>query len=952
MMTKIYRVTPLATLMALLLAAGCTKERPTLEEPADPSASAVTPSYGSTYMSLSLRTGGGSGDTAEDGSGNNYISDWAGTDDITSFAVYIVSEDRDEVYCVSSNKIVVTPGEYYWDSNYERQKHDDVLDPKVEKWKDNVLTLKPWKTSPGKKTIYAFLNPPAQYVEYLKQTLSNKAQFKERVKEPIPYQGDGLLTYTDKPKLGGFRPDPNIATKVLFKGLSGNSLTPGKINIGPVEDLINKDFDFDSRVLDLANNPAKPTNSFYKYADHMMCSGIKREFEIRDNVSENQVANGRENLAMVSVRRVLAQAAVTWDKSIIGQGIKGDPKKEKMELKGIYYQVLNFEPTFYPIAEHTDGTDDNEWFNIKNTKSPSYGNTAPSGLIDFKTYKPYEETNNRFDPVTLDYERFFRNAISVNKSEVLPPSSENNKMQLLLRRKVVLGMGNVEDGDTWTFIPSYPYKTPTVHWGGCYLTETTQPWGDGEGSGYRKGNTPFFAVIASFAIKSLPWDESALTARKKREAELQKSIKEVEDKAAAAKERIKTLELEIELLEKELEKMEASLEDPTKWSKAAEYTQALEDRDKAQEEYDNAGPKKREKLKLDEKLAAAKKKVDDLRKDYYKTHGGSAEYDKHIKLESDLTAKITEKKALEKSIANLQKEIDKRKEEASKITVDGVTYDDGDDITPITYAHGINRIYYSLDTQKFYLNYHDIPVAKRGGGHNLNLDNNKWLAPLIAERDKAISNDARVKDLLPKPTEPLLKTLSDVLNDDMKAEDLSADEQRAMDFYLYGRVAPDLVPAFKPGARKYDYIDLRLGYVEDYTAKPEHKDKVVNYEIMTRYRGYDTRGNRSDRMTHTRLLMVYYAWVNPNTTNNRTWYSSPVLRNNIYHMHITGFTKMGLSGIPFVKKPDDPRFSFLHNIDPDEKVPSNDEYLPIQDPYMNVKVTNVGWGIHSYKKQF
>ena len=105
-------------------------------------------------------------------------------------------------------------------------------------------------------------------------------------------------------------------------------------------------------------------------------------------------------------------------------------------------------------------------------------------------------------------------------------------------------------------------------------------------------------------------------------------------------------------------------------------------------------------------------------------------------------------------------------------------------------------------------------------------------------------------------------------------------------------------------------------------------------------------------MLQTRLLMVYYAWVNPSTNDNRTWYSSPVLRNNIYHMHITGFTKMGLSGIPFVKTPNDKRFTYLHNIDPDEKVPSKDEYLPIQDPYMNVQVTNVGWGIHSYKKQF
>ncbi len=933
MMTKIYRVTPLAALMALLLAAGCTKERPTLEEPADPSASAVTPSYGTTYMSLNLRTGGGSS-FSEDPDYNSK-GDWAGADDITSFAVYVVSEDRDEVHCISSDKIV-TPGKYYWDDNYEKAKEDDVLDPNVQKWENNVLTLKPWKTSPGKKTIYAFLNPPAKYVAYLKSTLSDKNLFEERIKEPIPYQGDGLLTYTDKPKLGGFRPDPNIAKKSVYYGTNEHVITNDvKKDIGS---LIGFDH-FDGRAYEFMQ-PGKPSINFYKHNDHIMCSGIQ-EFQVADNVSESEVANYRNNLATISVRRVLAQAVATWDMSIIGKGLKGDPDKEKMELKGVFYQVLNFERTFYPIAERTD----KEWFNIKNTKSPSYGVTAPSGLIDFTTYQSHPEKNNRFDPVTLEDERYFRYAIPVNKSEAVDPSNEK-AMQLLFRQKVVLAPTppdnrvSVEDKDTRYYRSPYPYETPTVHWGGCYLTETTQPWGDGEDSGYRKGNTPFFAVIASFAIKSLPWDESALTARKKREAELQKSIKEVEDKAAAAKERIKTLELEIELLEKELEKMEASLKDPTKWSKAAEYTQALEDRDKAQEEYDNAGPKKREKLKLDEKLAAAKKKVDDLRKDYYKTHGGSAEYDKHIKLESDLTAKITEKKALEKSIANLQKEIDKRKEEASKITVDGVTYDDGDDITPITYAHGINRIYYSLDKQKFYLNYHDIPVANRGGNHQLKTSD-KWLENMADAIKTAGSS------ILPV-SQPLLDKFSRVLNG--KPETLTAEEQRAMDFYLYGRVAPDLVPSFKPGARKYDYIDLRLGYVEEYTAK--HKDKVVNYEIMTRYRGVTISGANSDEMTQTRLLMVYYAWVNPSTNDNRTWYSSPVLRNNIYHMHITGFTKMGLSGIPFVKKPNDPRFTYLHNIDPDEKVPSKDEYLPIEDPYMGIQVNNVGWGIHSYKKQF
>ena len=107
MMTKIYRVTPLAALMALLLAAGCTKERPTLEEPSGPSS--VTPSYGTTYMSLSLRTGGGTGPTEDPD--YNSKGDWAGTDDITSFAVYIVSEDRDEVHCIAGD-IVTTHAVY------------------------------------------------------------------------------------------------------------------------------------------------------------------------------------------------------------------------------------------------------------------------------------------------------------------------------------------------------------------------------------------------------------------------------------------------------------------------------------------------------------------------------------------------------------------------------------------------------------------------------------------------------------------------------------------------------------------------------------------------------------------------------------------------------------------------------------------------------------------------
>lgn len=901
-MTKIYRVTSLATLMALLLVAGCTKERPTLEEPADPSS--VTPSYGTTYMSLSLRTGGGVGD-AEDGSGKNYISDWAGNDDITSFAVYVVSEDREEVHCIASNKIVLTEAEYIWDwDNTDAEGNPGVgidkpakLDPNVQKWEKNVLTLKPWKTSHGKKTIYAFLNPPAEYIKYLEPTLVNKGQFEARVKEPIPYQGKADMTYpsTDAPKLGGFRPDPNIAKKVLYETINKKSgaNTPPKETVsmskGDFGEL--KDDGFDSRMFDLSNNPSggKPTNGFYKYSDHIMCSGIKEDFAPADNVSESEVANGRKNLAVVSVRRVLAQAVVSWDKSIIGKGLNGDdPEKKKMKLMGIYYQVLNFEPTFYPIAERTNS----EWFNIKNTKSPSYGQDNPSGLIDFTTYQPHEEKNNRFDPATLDYERFFRNSIPVNKSQVMPPSNDNDlTMQQLFRRKVIIGMGNVEDGSNFTNMPSYPYETPTVHWGGCYLTETTHPWGDGEDSGYRKGNTPFFAVVASFAINSLPWSPQT-----------KKQIQDLLDETARQK--------AVEMGDKEQRLADLI---------AARNADPLNDQIKAKEAEIKA--------KKAERLEASKRKPrpNDLIKELTALIN---------KLEAELKALKKQLNDTYSGISDLEREIKRINDKYSK-----KEYDAGDDVTPITYAHGINRIYYSLDTQKFYLNYHDIPVANRGGNHQLKTTD-EWYTKLT---------DAIPGNAIPKASQDLLDKFSGVLNGTIQAETLSADEQRAMDFYLYGRVAPDLVTAFN-GTGKYDRIDLRLGYVEDYTAK--HKDKVVNYEIMTRYRGVNIDGNPGDYMQNTRLLMVYYAWVNPSTDNNRTWYSSPVLRNNIYHMHITGITKMGLSGIPFVKRPTDSRFTYLHNIDLDEKVPGNDEHLPMTDTQMTVQETNVGGGIHSYKKQF
>lgn len=56
-------------------------------------------------------------------------------------------------------------------------------------------------------------------------------------------------------------------------------------------------------------------------------------------------------------------------------------------------------------------------------------------------------------------------------------------------------------------------------------------------------------------------------------------------------------------------------------------------------------------------------------------------------------------------------------------------------------------------------------------------------------------------------------------------------------------------------------------------------------------------------------------------------------------MRITGFTKMGFSGIPFVKTPSDFHFAYLHHLDSDENMPDKSKYPPIMRPYMYVKDT-------------
>lgn len=113
--------------------------------------------------------------------------------------------------------------------------------------------------------------------------------------------------------------------------------------------------------------------------------------------------------------------------------------------------------------------------------------------------------------------------------------------------------------------------------------------------------------------------------------------------------------------------------------------------------------------------------------------------------------------------------------------------------------------------------------------------------------------------------------------------------------------------------------------------------------------------------------VLYYAWLNPD--NVPDWYNSPVLRNNIYHIHITGFKNLGTNWNPLF--PEDPDSTDPKNPDPkpkkDPKFPdSTDPEYPGEDPkeptnpidpndplttpetWMSVDVKVLPWKVHSY----
>lgn len=70
--------------------------------------------------------------------------------------------------------------------------------------------------------------------------------------------------------------------------------------------------------------------------------------------------------------------------------------------------------------------------------------------------------------------------------------------------------------------------------------------------------------------------------------------------------------------------------------------------------------------------------------------------------------------------------------------------------------------------------------------------------------------------------------------------------------------------------------------------------------------------------------VLYYAWLNPDVIP--AWYNSPVLRNNVYHIHITGFRNLGTNWNPLY--PEDPERELTPGGDPNDP----DDYKPKDNP--------------------
>ena len=100
--------------------------------------------------------------------------------------------------------------------------------------------------------------------------------------------------------------------------------------------------------------------------------------------------------------------------------------------------------------------------------------------------------------------------------------------------------------------------------------------------------------------------------------------------------------------------------------------------------------------------------------------------------------------------------------------------------------------------------------------------------------------------------------------------------------------------------------------------------------------------------------VLYVAFVNPDDKGKGKTLNAPVFRNNIYHISVSGFKKLGMNWNPLY--PEDPFGNNPNN--PDPKPTPDDPYIPPFTPgdfnsqketFMAVDVTVISWNVHTYE---
>lgn len=115
-----------------------------------------------------------------------------------------------------------------------------------------------------------------------------------------------------------------------------------------------------------------------------------------------------------------------------------------------------------------------------------------------------------------------------------------------------------------------------------------------------------------------------------------------------------------------------------------------------------------------------------------------------------------------------------------------------------------------------------------------------------------------------------------------------------------------------------------------YSSKSEAQTAVANQKVATYVEG----------------KMLNYAWLNPDDLT--TPLNSPVVRNHIYHINITGFKRLGYNWNPLFPENPDPKPG---TEEPEIPIDPTDPLSPEQTN-MSVEVTVLDWAVHSYDIEF